>query len=248
MTHALGDATAPPAPAATTSCSRRSSAARRPPAGASTADVIEGRPAARHRDGDLRRRRQPARRLRRQRADHELRRWSLAMSLPQHPPRLLAALESAAGRSRLAQPARQPRASPRRHELSSPQAAATFVELTDGGHFENLGLYELVRRRCGLIIVCDGGDDRTPPTPRFTVAARRIEEDFGATFGFDFDVGSGAGFERSGPQHVVARTAADEYPRTPSSPAAATSSPRSATTTARRPRAHGRRMARASAC
>ena len=34
-----------------------------------------------------------------------------------------------------------------------------FVNLSDGGHFENLGLYELVRRRCRFIIVGDGGND-----------------------------------------------------------------------------------------
>ncbi len=88
-----------------------------------------------------------------------------------------------------------------------------FIELTDGGHFENLGLYELVRRRCGLIIVCDGGDDRAAAYANFTVAARRVEEDFGATFDFDFEIGNGSGFERSGPQHVVARATGDEYPK-----------------------------------
>ena len=34
-----------------------------------------------------------------------------------------------------------------------------FVNLSDGGHFENLGLYELIRRRCRFIIVGDGGQD-----------------------------------------------------------------------------------------
>ena len=34
-----------------------------------------------------------------------------------------------------------------------------FVYLSDGGHFENLGLYELVRRRCRLIVVSDCGAD-----------------------------------------------------------------------------------------
>jgi hypothetical protein len=34
-----------------------------------------------------------------------------------------------------------------------------YVNLSDGGHFENLGLYELVRRRCRFIIVGDGGQD-----------------------------------------------------------------------------------------
>lgn len=36
---------------------------------------------------------------------------------------------------------------------------AAYVYLSDGGHFENLALYELVKRRCGLIIVCDAEAD-----------------------------------------------------------------------------------------
>jgi hypothetical protein len=31
--------------------------------------------------------------------------------------------------------------------------------LSDGGHFENLALYELIRRRCRLIVLCDGTAD-----------------------------------------------------------------------------------------
>lgn len=38
-------------------------------------------------------------------------------------------------------------------------AAADYLNLSDGGHFENLGIYELVRRRCRLIIVVDAGAD-----------------------------------------------------------------------------------------
>jgi hypothetical protein len=34
-----------------------------------------------------------------------------------------------------------------------------YVYLSDGGHFDNMGLYELVKRRCGLIIVCDAEAD-----------------------------------------------------------------------------------------
>ena len=32
-----------------------------------------------------------------------------------------------------------------------------YVYLSDGGHFENLGIYELVRRRCQFIVSCDAG-------------------------------------------------------------------------------------------
>src|SRR5262249_14409139 len=31
-----------------------------------------------------------------------------------------------------------------------------YVYLSDGGHFDNLGLYEMVLRRCHLIVVSDG--------------------------------------------------------------------------------------------
>jgi hypothetical protein len=34
-----------------------------------------------------------------------------------------------------------------------------YVYLSDGGHFDNLGLYEMIRRRCSLIVVSDAGCD-----------------------------------------------------------------------------------------
>ncbi len=34
------------------------------------------------------------------------------------------------------------------------------VYLSDGGHFENLGLYEMLRRRCRYIVVIDAGQDK----------------------------------------------------------------------------------------
>lgn len=60
-----------------------------------------------------------------------------------------------------------------------------FLEISDGGHFENLGLYELIRRRIKLIIVSDGGAD-----PKFAFrdlqnAIRRVWADFGARITFD---------------------------------------------------------------
>ncbi|MCF6291161.1 MAG: patatin-like phospholipase family protein [Desulfobacterales bacterium] len=67
---------------------------------------------------------------------------------------------------------------------------ALFLELSDGGHFENLGIYELIRRRLDLIIVTDGGAD-----PRFKFgdlanAVERVRVDFGAkiTFWEDCDL------------------------------------------------------------
>ncbi len=35
-----------------------------------------------------------------------------------------------------------------------------YVNLSDGGHFENLGLYEMIVRRCRFVVVCDAGADK----------------------------------------------------------------------------------------
>jgi hypothetical protein len=35
-----------------------------------------------------------------------------------------------------------------------------MINISDGGHIENLGVYELLRRRCRLIIAVDAGEDR----------------------------------------------------------------------------------------
>lgn len=54
-----------------------------------------------------------------------------------------------------------------------------WVHLSDGGHFENLGLYEMVRRRCHFIVAIDAGCD---PERRFEDlgnAIRKIRIDFG---------------------------------------------------------------------
>ena len=36
---------------------------------------------------------------------------------------------------------------------------ADFIQLSDGGHFENLAVYELLRRHCRLIVCCDAEQD-----------------------------------------------------------------------------------------
>ncbi len=55
-----------------------------------------------------------------------------------------------------------------------------FVELTDGGHFDNLGIYELVRRRCRLIIAVDAGADPKYQFDDLANAIERVRVDFGA--------------------------------------------------------------------
>jgi len=42
-------------------------------------------------------------------------------------------------------------------------AASAHIHLTDGGHIEDLGLYELLHRRCKYIIVCDASSEDEGP-------------------------------------------------------------------------------------
>ena len=57
---------------------------------------------------------------------------------------------------------------------------ASYVLLTDGGHFENLGLYELVRRRLKVIVVCDGAEDANYTFSDLANAIEKVRADFGA--------------------------------------------------------------------
>ncbi|HKU89650.1 MAG TPA: hypothetical protein VJP84_07635 [Steroidobacteraceae bacterium] len=54
------------------------------------------------------------------------------------------------------------------------------VHLADGGHFENLGVYELLRRRCRYIIVGDAGADPTCTLADLGQAVQRARADLGA--------------------------------------------------------------------
>lgn len=54
-----------------------------------------------------------------------------------------------------------------------------WVYLTDGGHFENLGLYEMVRRRCRVIVVSDAACDPDYSFEDLGNALRKIWIDLG---------------------------------------------------------------------
>jgi len=54
-----------------------------------------------------------------------------------------------------------------------------YVNLSDGGHFDNLGLYELVRRRCCWIVVCDAEQDAGLTFGGLGNAIRKCRSDFG---------------------------------------------------------------------
>jgi hypothetical protein len=54
-----------------------------------------------------------------------------------------------------------------------------FVNLSDGGHFDNLGVYELIRRSCRYIVVCDAGQDEKSICEDLGDLVRRCRTDFG---------------------------------------------------------------------
>ena len=54
-----------------------------------------------------------------------------------------------------------------------------YVCLSDGGHFDNMGLYELVRRRCSYIVLGDGEQDQDATCEGLANAIRRCRIDFG---------------------------------------------------------------------
>lgn len=54
-----------------------------------------------------------------------------------------------------------------------------YVNLSDGGHFDNLGLYEMVLRRCHFIVAIDAGRDTDFVFADLGNAIRKIRIDFG---------------------------------------------------------------------
>jgi hypothetical protein len=59
-----------------------------------------------------------------------------------------------------------------------------YVYLSDGGHFEDLGLYEMVRRRCRWIVVCDDDQDGKRGFADLGNAVRKIWIDLGVRITF----------------------------------------------------------------
>jgi hypothetical protein len=60
-----------------------------------------------------------------------------------------------------------------------------YVYLSDGGHFENLALYEMVLRRCHTIVVSDASQDRDFGFEDLGGAVRKIRIDFGIPITFE---------------------------------------------------------------
>jgi hypothetical protein len=60
-----------------------------------------------------------------------------------------------------------------------------YINLSDGGHFDNLGLYEIVLRRCRYVLVSDAGQDGSFSFEDLGNAIRKIRIDFGIDIVFE---------------------------------------------------------------
>ncbi|MDZ4342443.1 MAG: hypothetical protein U1E51_08435 [Candidatus Binatia bacterium] len=79
------------------------------------------------------------------------------------------------------------------------------IHLSDGAHFDNLGLYELVRRHCRYIIVSDCTADPEVAFDDFGNTARRIREDFDIEIDIDIEP-LRPGTQNRAAQHAVVGT------------------------------------------
>lgn len=88
-------------------------------------------------------------------------------------------------------------------------AESRYINLSDGGHFENLALYEMVRRRCHFIVVVDGSQDGECKFDDLGNAVRKIRVDLGITINFadGIDIHS----RRSGKQGKYCAVAEIDY-------------------------------------
>jgi hypothetical protein len=71
--------------------------------------------------------------------------------------------------------------------IGATKDTSAYVNLSDGGHFENLGVYELIRRRCRYIIACDSEQDRSLTFGGLGNLVRKCRTDFGVDIKLHLD-------------------------------------------------------------
>ena len=63
--------------------------------------------------------------------------------------------------------------------IGGTRANGAYVHLSDGGHFENTGAYELIRRRCRYVVVIDAAEDPNDASENLANLMRLVRTDFG---------------------------------------------------------------------
>ena len=71
--------------------------------------------------------------------------------------------------------------------LGDAGGANKYAHISDGGHFENLGIYELVRRRCRFIMCVDASADPSRDFEGLGNAIHKCRVDFGAEIDIDIN-------------------------------------------------------------
>lgn len=74
-----------------------------------------------------------------------------------------------------------------REFLSQTNDLSSYCYLTDGGHFDNTGLYSLIERGCRFIVLVDCGADPEPCFQDLGDAIRRCRIDFGTEIALDIE-------------------------------------------------------------
>ncbi len=100
-----------------------------------------------------------------------------------------------------------------REWIASYSLNGDFINLSDGGHFDNLGVYELLRRRCKYIIV---GDAEADPQMQFQALAyiiRLARIDFGVDI--EIDTSSLKRDRENGLSHQHCTVGIIKYPQCP---------------------------------
>ena len=62
-----------------------------------------------------------------------------------------------------------------------------YVYLSDGGHFENLAAYELIKRHCKMIVICDADCDGSYTFDNLLALIEKARDDFGARIEVDYE-------------------------------------------------------------
>jgi hypothetical protein len=83
---------------------------------------------------------------------------------------------------------------------------SSYVYLSDGGHFENLGIYELVRRRCRCIVVSDAEQDGDYTFDGLGSAVRKCYSDLGIPITIDLKDLRPAGADKVARRHWAVGT------------------------------------------
>ncbi|WP_165233862.1 patatin-like phospholipase family protein [Aquisphaera insulae] len=87
--------------------------------------------------------------------------------------------------------------------LGGTDGLGPYVHLSDGGHFDNMGVYELIRRRCRYIVALDAGDEVDSSNSNLAILIRLCRIDFGVRIQIDTEALRPRGEERLARAHVA---------------------------------------------